>query len=112
MRFTFRSQPIQRLLVHMLAAAEAYAEAIAVLERYMRVVESAWTAHGVPARTVLHGARAVDGAAEFVDTLLLGAHVQLVYMRAPGAAAALTDRLLALVGESAVGDAALMTMAS
>ena len=106
MRFTFRSQPIQRLLVHMLAAAEAYAEAIAVLERYMRVVESAWTAHGVPARTVLHGARAVDGAAEFVDTLLLGAHVQLVYMRAPGAAAALTDRLLALVGESAVGDAA------
>ena len=96
---TFRSQTIQRLLVHMLFAAEAYAEAYAIVPKYMALVDTTWKAHGVPAQRSTAELRAIDGPREYVDTVLLGAHIALRYMNDPRQAQEWVDELL-LVGTS------------
>lgn len=94
---SFRSQTITRLLVHMLFAAEAYAEAYELVPKYMALVNTAWTAQGVPPQRDTKALRAVDGPNEYVDTVLLGAHIATRYVDAPAKAHEWTDDLL-LVG--------------
>ncbi|WFD18681.1 hypothetical protein MCAP1_000888 [Malassezia caprae] len=99
-RITYRSATILRLLVRMLVAAEAYAEAGSLVDKYRKLVETTWEASGRPAQRDTSGVRAVDGPLEFIDTLLLGAMVHLRYLRQPQEALSLTDALLVLVQEA------------
>lgn len=99
-RVTFRSQTVLRCLVHMLVAAEAHAEAAELLPRYMSGVATMWQAHGMPAERDVSGLRAIDGPAEWADTVLLGAYVQRHYLAQPDAAWALIDELLAKLREA------------
>lgn len=94
---SFRSQTITRLLIHMLFATEAYAEAYELVPKYMALVNTAWTAQGVPPQRDTSALRAVDGPNEYVDTVLLGAHIATRYIHAPAKAHEWTDDLL-LVG--------------
>ena len=95
-RVTFRSPCVMRLLVAMLAAAEAYAEATHVLHQYVLLVERGWEALGGPITAVGH--KPMDTLEQFVDTVLLGAHLYLRYLNEPEQADKLAARLLDLVG--------------
>ena len=99
-RITFRSMTVLRLLVHMLVAAEAYAEAGALVDKYRSLVDTTWEASGRPAQRDTSALRAVDGPLEYIDTLLLGAMVHLRYLRQPKDALSLTEALLALVQDA------------
>lgn len=101
-RITFRSTTILRLLVRMLVAAEAYAEAGALVDKYRSLVDTTWEASGRPAQRDTSGVRTVDGPLEYLDTLLLGAMVHLRYLRQPQEALSLTNALQALVQEANV----------
>ena len=95
---TFRSQRILRLLVEVLYAAEAYAEASAALDQYVVLVERSWETSGMPDETGHAAGVPVDSPAEFVDTLLRGAHIALTYLHNPDSAEKLARTLLRLVG--------------
>lgn len=97
---TFRSPTLLRLLVHMLVAAEAYAEAGALVPKYRTLIETTWEASGRPAQRDTSGVRAMDGPVEYIDTLLLGAMVHWRYLHKPKEALDLTDALQALVQEA------------
>ncbi|WFD36587.1 hypothetical protein MCUN1_003470 [Malassezia cuniculi] len=100
-KITFRSQRVLRHLVEVLTAAEAYAEAIAALDQYIALVERVWGTSGLPNDQGLADGRPVDTPAEFVDTLLRGAHVALVYLNDHATAERLSRMLLRLVGREA-----------
>lgn len=98
-RITFRSQIIQRLLVHMLVAAEAYDEAVCLVNKYALLVESTWQAIGVPdGGHTMHNGRGVDSVSEYLDTVLLAAYVELHYLGDAAASHRRVQRLLRLVG--------------
>ena len=94
---SFHSHTVTRLLIHMLHAAEAYAEAYELVPKYIALVHTAWTAQGVPPQRDTQGLRAIDGPSEYVDTVLLGAHIATHYIHAPAQAHEWTDDLL-LIG--------------
>lgn len=99
-RVTFRSQRVLRHLVEVLAAAEAHVEAAKVLAQYTALVERAWDTNGLPDDAGLADGQPVDSPAEYVDTLLRGVHIQLAFLHDTDAAAALTDKLLRVVGRT------------
>lgn len=106
---TFRSQTIQRLLIHMLVAAEAYAEAHRLVRGYMALVDTAWTTQGVPPQRDTSALRATDGPQEYVDTVLAGAHVAMRYMGEAHTAQEWADHLL-MIGTSAKSSQHRFTM--
>lgn len=104
-RITFRSQTILRLLVQMLVAAEAYEEAAAIADKYMLIVKSTWQATGVPeGGHEMRGGRGVDSVAEYLDTMLLASHVELVYLNDTRASHTRVERLLRLTGLLQTGE--------
>ncbi|WFD01476.1 hypothetical protein MOBT1_000141 [Malassezia obtusa] len=98
-RITFRSQTIERLLVQMLVAAEAFEEASVIADKYSLLVESTWQASGVPESShTMHNGRGVDSVEEYIDTVLLIAYVEMHYLNNVTRSHERAHRLLVLVG--------------